>query len=336
MKELLESVQGLLGSSLTLLGEEHWSHSRILRVSISNNHGHQRYVIKQILPDQNDPAARDAAIHRLHAEYTIMKKVYEGLETDSRFLLVRPVGYVPEYLALVMEESPGSSLSGHIQRKGKGWPTSSVRQSLRGNCNLAGEWLRRFQALTSQQGKTRPFFQVLRSDIGNIIECLTERPRVRFSRELGAEVLAYMNQILGGAAHDKAAVTGKTGEFSPGNMLVDGERLTVLDFGMYTLGASMSDAAQFYNHLEMFRHKPIYRPSLVRELQRGFLDGYGQPELERDQLFSLYLIRFKLSRMEATSGRKWSSFGPARRAFCHQIWRLQRREIRQLLMDHEP
>ena len=158
---------------------------------------------------------------------------------------------------------------------------------------------------------------------------------VHFSSELAADVFAFTERVLERTALGRAAITGMTGEFCPANVLVDGERLSVLDFGMSTLGVSLSDPAQFYNHLEMLRHKPIYRPMLVRELQRGFLDGYGRPDLETDSLFALYRIRFKLSRMEATSGRKWPSFGPVRRAFYRRVWRLQKREICHLLKNHE-
>lgn len=335
MEELLHSVERLLDSDLTLFREERRRHSRILRVGVARSQGHQRLVIKQVIPDQTDPDAREAAAQRVRTEYAVMKRLYEGLETNGRFALVRPVACAPEHLALVMDEVSGTSLDVLIQRNGKGWPAARSRQLLHDACVLAGEWLRTFQTFTSQQGDPGPYLAALASEIRTYVDCLARRPLVRFSGELGAAVAGFVDRALRATSPGKAAVTGATGEFCPANTLVEGERLTVLDFGMYGLNTSLSDPAQFYQHLEMLRHKPLYRPQLVRELQRGFLEGYRQPALDGDPLFSLYRIKYKLSRMEATSGRKWPGIGPARRSFYRWVWRLQMREISQLLAAHD-
>ncbi len=80
---------------------------------------------------------------------------------------------------------------------------------------------------------------------------------------------------------------------------------------MYASGLSTSDPAMFYQHLSTLAFRPWFRPRSVRAFQRAFLQGYGRPEWVGDPLFALCRLRFKLSRMDAESGRKWPQFSVA-------------------------
>ena len=88
-----------------------------------------------------------------------------------------------------------------------------------------------------------------------------------------------------------------------------------------------SDPAMFYQHLHVMRLKPHFRPATVRALKRAFLEGYERPDLHEHPLFHAYRIKYRLSRMDAESGRKWGAFDPARKLFYRRSWRLERREL---------
>ena len=81
---------------------------------------------------------------------------------------------------------------------------------------------------------------------------------------------------------DKRTVLGH-GDFHAANMIWDGSKLTVIDFGMVSLKTPLADVATFLHRLDLL---PVYRPWRCGPLalwKRAFLRGYGRRDAERSR-----------------------------------------------------
>ncbi len=334
IERLLASAEPHLGSRPVLVRVDERRHSRILHVGVETGGTLRRLVIKQVRTEGNDDAARERAVGRVEAEYAALRRIDGGFDPGERFIRVRPVACLPEHAALVMEEAPGEPFNRLIGRLGRGWPRSGSRARLEELCRLAGDWLGRFQAFTTAAEDPTPHLAALRSEVSGSLRSLVARRRVGIPESLAGALESFVDRAAGGAPPAAVAVAGMTGEFCPANILVDGPRLAVLDFGLYGPGLALNDLVLFHHHLESLRYDPLTRRATMRRLQAAFLQGYGRPELQTEPLFDAFRVKFKLSRMDATSGRKWPGLDPARRLFYRRVWRLQQRELAAILTAH--
>ncbi|MDX1585070.1 MAG: phosphotransferase, partial [Thermoanaerobaculia bacterium] len=79
------------------------------------------------------------------------------------------------------------------------------------------------------------------------------------------------------------------GDFWPGNVFVDHESLTAIDFEGYHLATPSQDLCWFLAHADLYL---VFRaPALLRLVRSSFLDGYGHQidprELELSRLTTL-------------------------------------------------
>jgi serine/threonine protein kinase len=328
MDPLLVSIRDALGE-VRVVAEQPRRHSRVLRLAAARDGG--RLFVKQVKLEGRGPGEGERLALRVRREYEILRRVHDGMPRDPRLGCVRPVACFPEHLALVMEEAPGHTLNAEFRRHGRPWNPSARRATLAEHARRVGLWVQRFQELTASPEDPAPRLAELRSEIHDFLRTLEARDRIVFPAELARGIREFVDGSLAAARGASIRVAGATGEISPENMLIHDGRVTFVDFGMYSLRPVHSDPAMFYQHLHTMRLKPLYHPALVRALKDAFLAGYGRPDLARDRLFQCYRIKYRLSRMEAESGRKWGAFDPARKLFYRGSWRLERRELSRLV-----
>jgi aminoglycoside phosphotransferase (APT) family kinase protein len=82
---------------------------------------------------------------------------------------------------------------------------------------------------------------------------------------------------------------GRHCDFWPGNLLVDEDRVAVLDFAGFGPGVPWEDAAYFLVQSELFFDYPVLRGGF-EPLRRAFLSGYGHPGLERDRDWAAFRV----------------------------------------------
>ena len=111
----------------------------------------------------------------------------------------------------------------------------------------------------------RTFFE----DIGNILEKenLVGKDLGKMLRRRLEEIeKAYLRSLPSGLLH---------GDFIPGNILVDGEKVCVLDFSWVGRGCNYFDITAFWLVLQRLGEAPKYSRKKISLLQRAFLEGYG-------------------------------------------------------------
>jgi aminoglycoside phosphotransferase (APT) family kinase protein len=111
--------------------------------------------------------------------------------------------------------------------------------------------------------------------------------------------------------------TGHHGDYWPGNIFIDADRVQVIDFEGYRDADPAEDPAYFLLQLKLLMPR---HPRLVPALRQAFLDGYGP--LDGDAL-----KRFTRIRAEHLLERD----APAKHSFVIRVW--MRRTLRNVVAE---
>jgi hypothetical protein len=255
---------------------------------------------------------------RLAQEYLILCDLHLPTQSGAALSVVKPVRYLSKHLALVTERSHGDSLQHVLIRHARWSPTLFTRAELAHACNSCGRWLSHFQHLKRVDECSRAHFDALIGAIEVHLRRLrTNNPAYN---KLQSRVMAY---VAASARNTDAAgleITGVHGDFFPGNVIINAQHITVLDFETYRHGPIYADVAYFWYQLQTLALKPWYSNKLIANLQRAFLNGYHavkdqEDDVDKHPVFTLFLIKLVLSRLADFAELRGN---PTRR--CVQGW----------------
>lgn len=201
---------------------------------------------------------RDVIVKRHRAEPVIERARHEAA-TLARLPNVPGVLLFDERRAtIVMERAPGLPLDRLFAR-------AEPRRLLHA-LERAGAWLREMQDAT--RGATDGD-AVLRDILATAVD------------DAGgdAKILRALERGVGGQS-----VVGHHGDYWPGNVFVDGERVTVIDFEGFREGLPLEDVAYFLIRVELLARRFRVRTPGLGE---AFLRGYGEVDREALRLFTI-------------------------------------------------
>lgn len=233
---------------------------------------------------------RAALPERRQREFEDLRRVYAALGPNAG--VVRPVGCEAARGAILTERARGVPFVRLVReacRRGADRDTLARAAAL---CTCAGAWLRRFQSVgrTEMQGLVPEHLGTPAAFLAYVHERLQllRAARPGIEPELCDELLSHASmtlQALPAAALEP--VTWSHADFGPHNLLVDGDRLVVLDF---ELGPQHPYFDATY-YLETLAHSggPLVDPSRLQRLERAFLAGYSTPV--DMPLFTLFRLR---------------------------------------------
>ena len=258
--------------------------------------------------------------------------IYESFKQHSQdYNCMKPIACFPADLILIMEECPGEPFMRLMSAGARFWPAVERRKALARYCYLSGKWLKIFQESTIK-GDARLDPEELVQYIDVRLQKLVARSAIPFSEKLRSRILTFLEAKGPGAAAE-LAIAGVTGDFVPANVLVDRDRVAVLDFGMFNYGSTFQDLAQYYQHIDFFRQKPVYSPAIISDLQETFLRGYDSNFDSNKVLFDVFRIRAIVNRLSATTVRKWANLPLHVRLFNRWAFRLQLDELGRLCVS---
>ncbi len=243
----------------------------------------------------------DAAILRARAarEADVIQRVERSGLFESGLGTLHLVSADPEQTQIVTEEVAGKPLDEWLAGP---YRRSLTRESLR-SLFLAGRWLRQFQALANDPSDEGNFSsndsddltEYCRVRLRTIGECGYSWPDAAARRQLEQRI----SDLLAQATFDDQRHVWGHGDYQPGNVLWDGRKLTVLDFGMASLRMPLSDVTAFLHRLEMLRMYFPWKRWPVECWQHVFLWGYGRPLATRSPMFQAFMIRHWLCRLQS-------------------------------------
>lgn len=170
---------------------------------------------------------------------------------------------------IVMERVPGLSLDRLF--------ATSNREELLPAIRNAGTWLARMQAHTRSS-----------SDASALLSTIVATAQIDaqlFRSRVHRRIVSRLQELARAVADGPLIVTGHHGDYWPGNLFIEGERVTVIDFEGFREGLPLEDVAYFLLRVELLARR--FRID-AGGLSEAFLRGYGSaPEANALQLFTL-------------------------------------------------
>jgi hypothetical protein len=226
--------------------------------------GAERVGVRWIASRINSTAAEAS----LDGERRVIVKRQDAAPAGHEYQMLRAIAAVvhgvPRVLlfdgqSIVMERASGATLEELARERAP---------HLEAGIRAAGVWLAAMQVATPRPG-----------DRDAIVAEVTEEAIEDAARLARVERVFARNQtrIVDALQLLQKSVTpftvcGHHGDYFPGNVFFDGERVTVIDFEGFRDGHPLEDAAYFALRTEMLRRRFRLSPALVER----FFEGYGQ------------------------------------------------------------
>jgi hypothetical protein len=247
----------------------HRPFSDLMRASLEGLDPPRVVYLKVVRP--RTPGERDKARHRLERDAATSADLAARLPPP--FGVAVPVAWFPDLLAIVTEEARGVPLA-QVLAKQVPW-RDAAPAGLTDCLAQVGRWIAHFQAALPAEGsdtveELTAYLDVRLDKLRRAHRGFTEHDRQAIRDHFVAALVAAAAEP-GGLA--KAAVHA---DLAPGNVLVDGPAVTVLDFAMVRTGQRLHDLAHLWVQLEVTRAKPHYRAHVVSALQDALLRGFDE------------------------------------------------------------
>jgi glycosyltransferase involved in cell wall biosynthesis/aminoglycoside phosphotransferase (APT) family kinase protein len=237
--------------------------ARVVRLLVPDKAKPRRLAVKEHLERRGQPRPpSERARHEFHVLARFARPSGKG---HTILLVPRPVRLQEDDATLVMEACGGRPLS-ELLREARGGKREHSRARVA--MEAAGAWLAAMQGCTS--GETAPEEALRLWQVR--VEMDLERCRTILPPQLPARVAARVAEVL---CSTNVPVVGRHCDFWPGNVLVDEDRVTVLDFAGFGPGLPWEDAAYFLIQSELFFDYPLIRRRFAT-LRQAFLSGYGR------------------------------------------------------------
>lgn len=227
--------------------------------------------VLRIRVEDGDARARDVILKVAEAaerQFEAMRRAWSGFAADGALSMPRPLDYLPDGPAVVMESVPGTPLAARLRRT---LPWGASGGSAEARCAQAGRWLRRYHEAT-MDGGPRPLDAGTKWEF--LRESLASLGRAGVNGALLARLEDRLRPVAADACRRSRPVARLHGDFTADNVLVDGARMIGIDVWGTFVNTVDHDMASFLNSLRLIRMTWPVPESTVGRLERAFLGGY--------------------------------------------------------------
>jgi hypothetical protein len=232
---------------------------------------------------------------RVVHDYAITRHIHQELSRFEHLDAVRPIVCFPEHLTVVTEEAEGRTLLAHLETKATWFPRPAALDDLAETMASVGRWLRALQSIDPASDHVAP------GDVRDYIDLRLQRLVAGGSAVVTASTRrALLHQIerLGAAvAPDAWRSVLIHADLAPGNILVSGRRIVVLDFAMSGRGTFLHDLTRLSLQMDLLCGKPRFRPAVIARLQTALLEGFDSSLSDRHPLFRLLSLLHRVNHL---------------------------------------
>lgn len=226
-------------------------------------------------------------------EYENLQLIWKNFRKDGGYGSPKPLDFIHELNALVVEGVPGVPFLGILLRDNWYSASSLKRKNLERIVARCGYWLREFhQAAGIESVPCGDIHAWLPRE--DLTDCLPCKRLTRSARDI-------LNNLSGMDWRGMVLPVSRIhGDLALDNILTDGQTVNVLDVSYNKRDAIYADVASFLANLltvnTMPKH-PLYDSRQVRNLSRAFLAAYGIEDFRNHTvLLKAYLVRAVLTR----------------------------------------
>ena len=307
--------------------------SHLLRVAVSRDRSTavDRHVYIKIFkpkPDYGLEQMRQRVVH----DFDVSRRIFDALcEQTGAAATVRPLACYVDHLAVVSEEAVGATLLAHLEAHARWFPAPGSLRTTTALLEAVGRWLRAFQSI--EPGPSRVSLDAVRAYIDVRLQRLVSHAVLTAAER--DDLLRHLDVLAARVSNGELREVLIHADLAPGNVLVSGARVIVLDFAMAQRGSELHDLTRLYAQLDVLRAKPQFRSAVVRALQDALLRGFDQTLTPGRPLFRYYVLLHRINHICTLS---LSREGLLASALSRRVRRLHRgwiaRELNTSLTTH--
>lgn len=201
-------------------------------------------------------------------QFVAMTSLWPQFNTHATWKIPRPLDYLPQDSALVMEESAGTPLLDRLPRIF--WRDGACRIA-EYDCQRAGEWLR-FYHDVGRATELEPLNA--EGKWPGLDETLEELGRAGFERSFRRLMDEWFVPLMKRVVTEPRPVSNVHGDFTADNVMMNDESVVVLDLTAEFRNAIDLDIATFLNSILMLRFTRLVPSSAIDRMCQAFLTGY--------------------------------------------------------------
>jgi hypothetical protein len=272
--------------------------SELLKVRIRAGSGAIYAFVKRYRLESTDPAERIFVTARVETDFAVTQRIHRLVAGRDGLHSVRPIACFPDELAVITEEAPGELL-GRVLKRSAWLSGGRTLDNLCIALERVGHWLKAVQAMDGPPG---------RFSLDGMRAYLDIRlMRLREVRAMSAEerqvILDYFDEQRGHVAAADLVEVPIHGDLCPGNVLVSGSEITVLDLAMTRPGSMYTDLTHMYTHIESDRTKRWVSQQKVERLLQATLRGFDGSLSPSRPLFALNVLQHLICKVAKLATR---------------------------------
>lgn len=230
-------------------------------------------------------------------EYETLRFWHGKFADSPRFHTLQPLFALPDDHIVATLECPGQVLADCLAAA-RFFPSRKGLAKLNGSLRATGGWLRHFQAIRTEQDTTGEYsIEQMKDYLDRRLKILVEEKNRRFPARYRDRILKHLDRHRHSVPPKGLRLSLTHGDFNLSNILINGDEVTVFDFGQVIPDSHLLDAARIFHQLYLFTLKPWNRSAVFKKLQQAFLDGFGEPAVARQLIFRMILIRHTITHL---------------------------------------
>ncbi len=235
--------------------------------------GSRRFVAKKIIHPPINRAVTQRS-NQAMVEFGVLSNLWKAFERIQDLTVPKPILLLPEHEVYVMEYVEGDMLVNYFRSVRHLQPRRSLHPLVR-HYHQMGEWLRHFQSFTRSGYKGREGLGEVLERCSLVADRISKKKDGRIPPDFAPRILARLQQLGELITSDEVPCCGWHHDFGPWNMIVDKERLTVIDFLGYSIGPAAMDPIKV---LISLHDESVYltnSKNRILKLRENFLAGYA-------------------------------------------------------------
>lgn len=270
-------------------------YSYIAKCALTGSNANCRVYIKLYRNIKNLPS--EEVSQQVNTDYQTLVYYYNEFKDSDHFGVAKPLFILPEYHILVTLEVLGITIYDMISSRGKFFVSEEYVLQMRNYFKNIGRWLKYFQSLDNSQSEYYSIDTLV--EYMNIrLKILTADSRRHFNALYSEKILEYIKKNRELVKTQELYIKSSHNDFNLSNIIIQNDgRVTILDFSKIYKDSFLLDVSRIYHQLYLITFKPQYKESVINELQKALLKGFGIEHADRLMLFRFFLIRHTLTHL---------------------------------------
>lgn len=272
--------------------------SELLKVRIRAGSGAIYAFVKRYRLESADPAEREFVTARVETDFDVTERIHRLVSGREGLRSVRPIACFPDELAVITEEAPGELLGRVLKRSA--WLSGARNfDNLCKALERVGQWLKVVQTMNGAPGRFS--LDEMRAYLDVRLVKLRDVNAISADERQG--ILDYFDDQRGHVAAVDLMEVPIHGDLCPGNVLVSGNEITVLDLAMTRPGSMYTDLTHMYTHIESDRTKRWVSQQKVERLLEATLRGFDRNLSPSRPLFALNVLQHLICKVAKLATR---------------------------------